>query len=352
MKTKPILNRKKLDPLVPIYTGKVKDEDVAIQLFSYNSSECIEDLHYHYLKFKGFENVKNQNWLNIHGLHQIEIIQKICAELGLHPLEIQDILDINQRPKFQVYDHHLFCSLKSIMPVGNHKIDQEQLSFILGKNFLVSFQERKADYFNHIRYRLNNDVGLIRSKTTDYLLFVLLESVLDNYYKTLNVLDANIEELGVMTEMKDFNPDLLKTIEQYKRQVHQIKQTIVPIKEFVSKIERENLDLILEKHLKYYYELKDICLSLVDNCEHLEVRLESYSNLFFSIQGHKMNQIMKTLTVVSSIFIPLTFVVGVYGMNFVNMPELKWKLGYVFVWIVMVLLLIIMLFYLKKKKWF
>lgn len=349
---KKILNRKKINPSSPIFTGIKLVEEVSSQLFTYKQDAHTEDPNYNLNNFKGFRKNDQRYWLNIYGLHETEKINNIGKALKIHDLSIQDILDINQRPKFQEYDDYWFFTLKSISPSDNSTIEIEQLSFILGSNYLVSFQERKADYFDHIRKRIRNNVGIICERSSDYLLFLMLESILDNYFKTVNKIENQVEEMGISDINADPSPMALKTIELNKRQIHLIKKTLIPIKEFVTKIEREKFGFIQEKHIKYFYELKDLCLSLIDDCEQIEIRLESHTNLFFSVQGHRMNQVMKTLTVVATIFIPLTFVAGIYGMNFTNMPELNWKWGYLSVWVGMFIIFIGMLFYFRKKKWF
>lgn len=217
---------------------------------------------------------------------------------------------------------------------------------------MVSFQEKKGDYFDHIRQRLRNKIGIVRERGSDYFLFLLLESILDNYFKTINDIDSKIELMGIMDADIDPSPDTLKTIELYKRQIHQIKKLIIPIREFVKRIEREQFGFISQNHVKYFYELRDLCMSLIDDCEYLDVQLESSINLFFSVQGFRMNQVMKTLTVVATIFIPLTFIAGIYGMNFSYMPELSWKWGYYGFWGMIFVVFSAMLFYFRKKKWF
>ncbi len=347
-----LLNRKKINPAVPTFTGNRFEDKISIQLFKYNREECIEDLDFNEDKLTGFQSDNYQYWLNIHGIHDADRIKTLCSKLNIHELVIQDILDVNQRPKFQEYENYWFFTLKSVIPSENSSIEQEQLSFILGKNYLISFQERKADYFNHIRERLRKNIGIVRERGTDILLFQLLEAILDNYFKTVYDIESKISEEAVIDIDKDPSPQIINLIEQYKREIHQIKKTVIPIKEFVTKIEREEFNFILEKHIKYFYELKDLCLSLIDNCEQLEVKLESSTNLFFSVQGHRMNQVMKTLTVVATIFIPLTFIAGIYGMNFSDMPELSWKWGYLMVWVVMLAVFAGMVLYFKRKKWY
>jgi len=349
---KMLLNRKKLNPFNPIFTGVKRLEKSSLQLFKYNQNEYVEDSEFSEDKLFPFAENEYQYWLNIHGIHDIQLINSICNKLSVHQLAIQDILDVNQRPKFQDYENYWFFSLKSILPSNNSEIVSEQLTFILGKNYLVSFQEKKADYFSHVRERIRNQVGVIRERSTDYLLYVLLESILDNYFKTLNNIEVKLDELGIIDANKDPSPTTLNIIEHYKRQVHQIKKTVIPIKEFVLKIEVQEFSYIQIKNKKYFDELKDISLSLIDDCDQIELRLESNINLFFSIQGHRMNQVMKTLTVVSTIFIPLTFIAGIYGMNFANMPELNWKWGYYGVWLIITIIFAGMLIYFRRKKWF
>lgn len=347
-----ILNRKKINPSIALYTGKVHHEEISIQLFNYGADNYTEDINFDYQAVKEFPHDQQSNWLNIHGIHDAEKIQFICKQLGIHQLALQDILDINQRPKFQEYDEYWFFSLKSILPSNNNHVDLEQISFILGSNFLVSFQEKKADHFDHIRSRIRENIGIVRQRGTDYLLYLLLESILDNYFKTIAQIDEKINEIAITDKKIDLSPDLLEYIESFKRQIYQIKRNVTPIRDFVSMIEREEFQMIETKHVKYYFEIKDLCLTIIDECEQINMRLESNINLFFSVQGDRMNQVMKTLTIVATFFIPLTFVAGIYGMNFNNMPELGWKYGYLSVWILMIALTLIMIAYFKRKRWF
>lgn len=347
-----LFTRKKLDPTIPVFTGIKHLETVSIQLFKYNADAYIEDVNISTKNFVAFPKDDNKYWLNIHGIHDVEVVTTICNKLGIHQLAVQDILDVNQRPKFQEYEDYWFFSLKSLLPSRDDEIATEQLSFILGDNYLISFQERKSDYFSHVRQRIRENVGIARERGSDFLLYLLFESILDNYFKTINTTEARLDSLNLSDIQKDPSPDALRTIELLKRQVNQIKRTIIPIKEFVVKVEREEIKFVVAKHIKYFYELKDICLSLMDDCDQLSASLESNVNLFFSVQGHRMNQIMKTLTVVTAVFIPLTFIAGIYGMNFSNMPELHWQWGYFGVWGIMIMVSIFMLFYFKKRKWF
>lgn len=345
------LNRKKQDPESFSFTGDLKSEDIELQLIRYTKEEFFEEKSISVEKVTSFQNNGYTDWLNIYGLNKTDAIVSACEKQGIHTLVIQDILDINQRPKFQEFEEFSFLTLKSILPTDSDYIT-DQISFVFNESYLISFQERKAAFFEHIRYRLREDKGNLRERGTDFLLYTLLESILDNYFKTLSKLDEEIEQLNFGDLNKEWSPDILMRIEKNKKMVQFIQKSILPIKEFTLIVERGNSQFIELRHIKYFLEIKDLCLTLLDSCDILNASLESSINLFFSIQGHRMNQVMKTLTVVATIFIPLTFIAGVYGMNFHNMPELEWRFGYLGFWVINLIVLSTMLIYFKKKKWF
>lgn len=347
----PLLNRKRVDPNKFVFTGNQPIDKIDIQIFKYNSKDCIEDKDIAFENIETFHNNAFINWLNIYGLHNEEAIAAICIKQGIHNLTIQDILDVNQRPKFQEFENFSFLTLKSIAP-SDKELITEQISFVFGESYLISFQERKADYFEHLRYRLRENIGIIRQRGSDFLLFSMLEAILDNYFKTLNQLEKEIDKLNFTDPKTEPSPNALEIIENNKKFVHFIKKSILPIKEFALYVERGECNYIEKKHLKYFLEIKDLCLTLIDSSDMLLSAIESSTNLFFSVQGHRMNQVMKTLTIVATIFIPLTFIAGIYGMNFKNMPEIQWQYGYVSVWGVILIIFLGMVLYFRKKNWF
>jgi magnesium transporter len=347
----PTLNRKKDDPGKFIFTGDSKTEGIDIHLFKYKKEDCVESNSISPESIKAFEKNGDNYWLNIYGLNETEIIASICENQGIHSLVIQDILDVNQRPKFQEYEQFSFLTLKSIVPSENEMIT-EQISFVFGTNYLISFQERKADFFEHLRIRLRENKGILRERPADYLLYAMLESILDNYFKTLNKLGEEIEGFNLTDTKKEPSPNALEIIENHKKFVYFIKKSILPIKEFTQIVERGECQCIEQRHIKYFLEIKDLCLTLIDSSDMILASLESSINLFFSMQGHRMNEVMKTLTIVATIFIPLTFVAGIYGMNFTNMPELEWKYGYFGIWMIIILIFFGMVVYFRQKKWF
>lgn len=347
-----LLSRKKLNPSQLAFTGETSVEPIEAQQYDYSLESFGENHDVNLATVTGFPQDQQVHWLNIHGIHDPELITKLSNELKIHTLAIQDILDVKQRPKFQEFDQYWFFTLKSVMPTETETVQLEQMSFILGDNYLVSFQERKADYFSHIRSRIKNNVGIVRSKGPDFLLYLMLEAILDNYFQTIHEIENKTQAIDIFNSQTDLSPEFLKDIEKYKLKVHTIKKTIVPIRDFISSFERESFGRIQAANVKYFYEIKDLCLSLMDDCESIELSLESQANLFFSVQGHLMNQVMKTLTIVATIFIPITFVAGVYGMNFNSIPELSWRHGYLYFWAIVVSMLALMIYYFKKKKWF
>ncbi len=346
-----MLNRKKTDPGKYVYTGQSDQSGTEIQLFRYNKSDITEIMSLNSELIEDFLDKQSVYWLNVCGLQDPDLIASICLKFGVHSLVIQDILDINQRPKFLEYGSFNYLAIKSIVP-SRHQIMSEHLSFVLGENFLISFQERKGDYFDHLRFRLRENKGIIRERSADYLLYGLLESILDNYFKTLDQIDNEVEKLNLLDQNKEPSPSVLKTIEKHKKMVHYINKSILPLKEFSQIVERKDVDFIMQQHVKYFLEIKDLCLTLEDSCEIIQSSLDSSTNLFFSIQGYRMNVIMKTLTIVATIFIPLTFITGIYGMNFENMPELKWKSGYFFLMGFLLISFLSMILYFRRKKWF
>ncbi|HRQ29269.1 MAG TPA: magnesium/cobalt transporter CorA [Saprospiraceae bacterium] len=345
-----LLNRKKTDPSHYTYTGFAEAVTPDIQLFRYSHSEFQEYKSLPVNKIGKFTDENSVYWLNIDGLNDPALIAGICHQFGIHSLIIQDILDVNQRAKFQEFDHLSYLTIKSVAPFEK-EINTEHISFILGENFLISFQEKKGDYFEHLRFRLREHKGIIRERSSDYLLYALLEAILDNYFKTLDQIDSEAEKFNLLDQNKEPSPNLLMTIEKHKKMVHFINKSILPLKEFSLIIERKENKYIKPEHIKYFVEIKDLCLTLIDSCEIIQSSLDSSTNLFFSIQGYRMNRIMKMLTIVATIFIPLTFITGIYGMNFKNMPELNWQYGYFALLGILFLILLIMISYLRRKKW-
>lgn len=338
------------------YTGIHKDVPVEMQLFVYDTNDLTE------CSDKRFAHLINQfdytktNWLNIHGLNDASVIKEIGDYLKVDNFILGDILNTLKRTKIDEYHDVLFFNIKSILPVENSdNINVEQISFLLKDGILVSFQEKRSDFFTHIRDRIRTHSGIVRDKKADYLLYLLLDAVMENFYITLEAEEDKVEELINLTKTST-KFILLEQIERHRDNFQFLKRAILPLRDSLHTIKMtqdDNVFNVIEKENYSFYErLYQKSLELLEQIEYDLDNVNSASSLFFSMQSHKMNEVMKTLTVVSVFFMPLTFIVGVYGMNFDNMPELHWKYGYFALLGFMFVLLLSMIYYFKWKKWY
>lgn len=332
------------------FIGEKKVEEVNLQLFTYNENDCLETQEKTDFKLVDKSNQSNNYWLNLHGIHDVPLVEAIADTLNLENLTVRQVIDTTQRPKMEDYDDYIFFSIKSILKDENDRLDIEQLSFVLGKNYLVSFQEKVGDHFNFIRQRMRDNLGLVRKRECDFLLFQLLDAILDNYFETLESINHEIAFIERQTLTNPKQSTLL-LIEKNKKDVSKIKKSLAPFKEALTNILQDRTHFLNKGNRKYFRDLTNSCSNAIEEANATYSALESLTNIYFSSLSQKMNETMKVLTTVATIFIPLTFIAGVYGMNFENMPELKWQYGYFGVWGIMILVLIGMIYYFKKKKW-
>lgn len=332
------------------FIGKKKMEEVRLQLFTYNQNEYTESASINDFEKIKKEDTSNNYWLNLHGIHDVDLMGKIGEFLKLERLTIRHLIDTTQRPKVDDYDDYIFFSVKSILKNDENQLKIEQLSFVLGKNYVLSFQEEKGDHFDHIRNKLREDLGLIRKRECDFLLFQLLDAILDNYFETLDLINHEVTLVEKETILNPKQSTLL-LIEKNKKDVDKIKKSLSPLKEALTNIMKDRTHFIGKKNRKYFRDLKNSCTNAIEEANATYAALESLTNIYFSSLSQKMNETMKVLTTVATIFIPLTFIAGIYGMNFENMPELKWKNGYFIIWGIMLSVLAGMIVYFKRKKW-
>ncbi len=332
------------------FIGEKKVEEVKLQLFTYNEEICIETENNTDYKLIDKNNLSNNYWLNLHGIHEVNLIETISNTLGMENLTVRQIVDTTQRPKMEDYDDYIFFSIKSISKDDFDRLYIEQLSFVLGKNYLVSFQEEVGDHFNHIRQRMRDNLGLVRKKECDFLLFQLLDAILDNYFETLESINHEVAFIEKQTLTNPKQSTLL-LIEKNKKDVSKIKKSLAPFKEALTNILQDRTHFLNKGNRKYFRDLSNSCSNAIEEANATYAALESLTNIYFSSLSQKMNETMKVLTTVATIFIPLTFIAGVYGMNFENMPELKWEYGYFGVWGIMIVVFVTMIYYFKKKNW-
>jgi len=292
------------------------------------------------------------SWLNFQSLSERNCIEKACSNLHIDILSVEDIYTEKRRPKLEEYPNYVFFSVRSALPSENNTfiLQQEQISFILGKNYLISFQEKSSDHFPDVRDRISKKRGKIRFKGPDFLLFRMLEAITDNYFEVLEDITDSIEKLEIRL-LRNASHENLKLIEFQKRKLVELRKIVLPLKEVTFQLDKIKSPFIDPENHHYFTDLKENCMAVLEEIDANKQILEGMANLYYAVQGQRMNEIMKVLTVVSSIFIPLTFIVGVYGMNFEHMPELKYPYGYYTVVGVMFLIAITLLIIFIKRGW-
>ncbi|HUS85886.1 MAG TPA: magnesium/cobalt transporter CorA [Bacteroidales bacterium] len=340
-----------LPPGALIHIGDHKTEKVTVSIISYNAENLYETTCKTTEDCFPFKVKDNVNWINVDGLHNIETIVSIGNNFGLHPLLLEDVLNTHHRPKMEEFDDYIFLTLKmlSISDVDN-SLGSEQVSFVLGKTWVISFQEKEGDIFDGFRGRLRESKGNIRQKGADYLLYRLIDTVVDNYFLvTEHINDATVKlEEKVLHTM---DKESLQEIQHLKKLLINLRKAVSPLREAVSALEKESIELIHESTTRYLRDVYEHIIQVNDSIESLRDMLANLMDLYLSGVSNKMNQVMQVLTIIATIFIPLTFIAGVYGMNFDYIPELHWKYGYFGIWGVMLAVFIVMIFYFKRKKW-
>ena len=347
---------RKVQPSILEYTGVHKNFETQIQLFVYDDNDLTEYPNLNIDKIPETLDLDKINWLNIHGLNDTELIKSIGIYLDVDNFILGDILNTTQRTKLDELHDLLFFNVKSLLPTENSdNISVEQISFLIKEGILVSFQEKRSDFFTHIRERIRTHSGIVRTKKADYLLYLLLDAIMENFYITIEAEENKVEDLINLSKTST-DPTILVQIEKHRDNFNFLKRSIIPLRDSLYSIKSikddDVFNAIAHENFSFFSRLHQKSLELLDQIDDDMVTLDSASNFFFSSQNHKMNEVMKTLTVISAIFIPLTFIVGVYGMNFENMPELKYTYGYYIVIAAMFTIALGMVYYFKKRNWF
>lgn len=333
-----------------IYTGEKPHQKLFIEAFDYTKDRYEERELTNVEECFNFEE-GSITWININGLNHVDTIEKIGAHYELHPLVLEDIVNIAQRPKIDEYDNYVFVVLKMLYYDTNEKIVSEQVSFILGKEYVLSFQEAEGDVFDTVRDRIRQAKGRVRNMQADYLLYVLMDAVVDHYFSVIEILGGKIEDFETAIFSGAFDNDTSKNIQDLKREILKVRRAIFPLREVINRIEKNDRSLIQKKTITYYRDIYDHLIHVTENIDIYREMIWSLMDMYMTSISNKMNEVMKVLTIMASIFIPLTFIVGVYGMNFEYMPELNYKYGYFVVWGVMIVLFLSMVYYFKRKKW-
>lgn len=340
-----------LPPGSLVHIGDKKTEEVKIALIDYDEANFqereIKDIEECFV----FKTSPTVTWINVEGIHQIEIIQKLGDCFCLHPLVLEDILNTDQRPKIEDFSDYIYIVLKMLYRGSNEGIVTEQVSIILGQNFVITFQEgREGDVFNPIRERVRSDKGRIRKMGSDYLAYSLMDAIIDNYFIILEKLGEDIEVLEDEL-VRNPNPRTLHAIHRLKREMIFLRKSVWPLREVVGTMERGDSAIIKAATRMYLRDIYDHTIQVIDAIETFRDMLSGMLDIYLSSISNRLNEVMKVLTIIATIFMPLTLISGIYGMNFRHMPELEWPWGYPLVLSVMLGIAVLMVIYFWRKKW-
>jgi magnesium transporter len=340
-----------LPPGTLVHIGERRTDSIRITAIDYDERHCEERTVTEIKECVPLAGTASTRWINVSGLNPVTIIEQIGQQFQLHPLLLEDVVNTDQRPKLDDYGTYLFIVLKMLYREAQaDSITVEQVSLILGPQFVISFQENGQDVFEPVRNRLRNGKGRIRTMGADYLTYALIDAIVDHYFTILETLGERIEFLEEHL-VKRPQPETLEGIHEAKRELLFLRRAVWPLREVINTLQRGDSPLIKEATRIYLRDVYDHAVQVIDNIETFREMVSSMLDIYLSSISYRINAVMKVLTVITTIFMPLTFIAGVYGMNFKYMPELESPWGYPAVVVVMAIIAAIMLIYFRKKEW-
>jgi len=340
-----------LPPGTLVHIGEQKAEEVRITVIDYDEAHFQEEEIETVQECLPFKDKPTVTWINVDAIHQVEVLEQLGDCFGLHPLVLEDILNTDQRPKMEDFSDYIFIVLKTFYyDDQSDEVEPEQISLILGPSLVMSFQEREGDVFNPIRERIRNGKGRIRRMGADYLAYSLLDSIVDHYFVVLEQVGEKVEFLEEEL-VTNPTPETLQTIHNLKRDMIFLRKSVWPLREVIGALERGESSLIQESTGIYLRDVYDHTIQVIDTIETFRDMVSGMLDIYLSSVSNRMNEVMKVLTIIATIFIPLTLIAGVYGMNFKYMPELEWPWAYPMLWLVMLAIGVLMLVYFRRKKW-
>ena len=334
-----------------VHVGEKRTDDIHFSLLHYDADALTERPLNRVEEALPLLKPAATTWINIDGIHDIALMEHVGRHFGLHPLTLEDVLNTTQRPKAEAFDDYLFVVLKMLhYDADQDRISSEQISLILGENILISFQEAAGDVFEPVRQRIRKGKGRIRAGGCDYLAYALIDAIVDNYFVILEKLGERLEGLE---ENIDDQPDvdILADIHTIRRELIYLRKQVWPLREIIAHFLKDDVDFIGAATRLFMRDVYDHTIQTIDTIESFRDILSGMQDLYLSIISNRMNEVMKVLTIIATIFIPITFVAGIYGMNFTHMPELTWRWGYLFVWIIILAVIAGMLVFFRRKKW-
>ncbi len=341
-----------LPPGSLVHIGKIHTPGCRITVTQYNATSLRQQQIATLEELRDLNSGQLTTWINIDGLSDVGIVEGIGSQFNIHPLVLEDILSTHQRPKLEEYEDFLYLVVKGISAVDSEKfsLQYEQISLLLLEDYVITFKEKADDIFHPIHNRLQNRKGRLRHSGHDYLAYAILDTVVDEYFVVEDRLDDVIDPLedGLLNSPSD---DALHTIQQLRRELITMKRNVAPLRDLLTQIQHADTALLEEKTLRFFTDVHDHVLRVTDSLESYRERIAAMQDIYLSSLSNKMNETMKVLTIFASIFIPLTFIAGIYGMNFEYMPELKWHWAYPSLWLLFLIITVVLLIFFKRKKW-
>jgi magnesium transporter len=340
-----------LPPGTMVHIGERKLEKTRIGVIDYDQVRFEEKEAVSVEECFAYKDKESVTWINVEGIHDVDVLRMLGEGFGLHPLTMEDILNTDQRPKLDDYGEYLFIVLKMFhYDDVENEILAEQVSLIVGRGFVISFQESGGDVFNPVRDRIRNNKGRVRMMGADYLAYALMDSVVDGYFLIMEKFGGNIEVLEDEL-ISDPGPGTLEELHILKRELIFFRRSVWPLREVVRGLETGASSLIQEGTGIFLRDVYDHAIQVIETVETFREMLSGMLDIYLSNVSNRMNQVMKVLTIIATIFIPLTFIAGIYGMNFRYMPELEWRFGYFVVLVVMAFIGVLMVIYFRMKRW-
>lgn len=338
-------------PGTPMFIGRQRDARVQIDRIVYDAEQVEEQRDTSMAICAAPPGASRVAWINVSGVHDIPLLMELGEAFGLDPMTLEDIANTNHRPKCEVFPNYLFVVLKMLWyEQAGRSVASEHVSLILGPNFVLSFLEDEGDLFDGVRHRIRNRLGRVRTMKADYLLYCLMDVIVDHYF---TVVQSIGDEVEVVDESLMLDPryDFIRSIHHFKREVMTLRRAVWPMREIASQLTRRETPLLQEETLVFWRDLYDHTLQVIEMVEASREMLASLHDSYLSSMSNRMNEVMKVLTIISTIFIPLSFIAGVYGMNFENMPELRWREGYRMVLLFMVVVGVGLVVFFRKRRW-
>ena len=340
-----------LPPGTLVYTGEAHPRKTRVTVIDYDPERVEEREVDDISEVFQFRDSASVTWINIDGLHDVKLLEDLGNHFGIHPLVLEDVLSTGQRPKLEESEDYLFVIINMLDYVDHEEeISTEQVSLIVGKNYVISFQEREGDIFGPVRERLRSRKGRITRQGSDYLAYALIDTIVDNYFRILEKVGDRLENMEDLVIEKAV-PETLQDIRAIKREMIFLRRSAWPLREVISTLERTEMGIIRKSTRIYLRDVYDHIIQVVDTIETMRDMVSGLQDIYMSSVSNSMNEVMKVLTIIATIFIPLTFIAGIYGMNFEHMPELKYQWAYPGVWLVMVVVAVVMVVFFRRKRW-